>query len=220
MLRNKIKKYHLYVLFISIFSIIYFVSLLYSNVLTNPRYCIMLYPLFAFLTALGANEIVSDLKDAYKKYALYITSVIIIFFGLISLWQIKPFYFNYTNSLLPHKFIITDSWGYGEYEASQYLNSLPNSENLMIWSDRSAICQFLKAGCIRDYKIDITKTRPDYFVISKRGSMRHKFEWKYPELANKGNLEYYEDNLINNYEWSLFINDRPENFVKIIKTEE
>lgn len=217
---GKLENFKLYIFFCTFLPLLYFPSLLFSNVLANPRYSIMLYPLFAFLGALAIVELKPSLEKILKASSekiIIIFSVLILLSGITALWFSKPFYFNYTNFLLPKQFIITDSWGYGEYEAAQYINSLPESEKLTIWSDRSAICQFLKSGCIRDYKIDINKTRPDYFIVSKRGSIRHQFQWKYPELAKKSVAYYYEKGQV---VWSLFIGNRPENFVKIIKAEE
>jgi len=217
---GKLEKFRLYIFFCSFFPLLYFPSLLFSNVLANIRYSIMIYPFFAFLGALTIFEFKSYLEKILKistKKFIIIMSFLILLSGITALWLSKPFYFNYTNILLPNKFIITDSWGYGEYEAAQYLNSLPDAKNLTIWSDRSAICQFLRSGCIRDYKIDITKTKPDYFVISKRGSIRHQFQWKYPDLAKKSVAYYYKKG---NIVWSLNIDNREENFVKIIKSEE
>jgi len=201
------------------FTLLYFVATLFSGVLANPRYSIILYPLYAFLAAVGIYEF-SNLtkikKILFQRNNIWMFLIIIIFSGIFSLWKIKPFYLNYESFLLPKKYVVTDAWGYGEYEAAQYLNSLPNPEKIIIWSDRSAICQFIKGKCIRDYKIDLSKTIPDYLVISRRGEIRHKFEWRYPELVKKGSLDYYTLPSV----WKINIGGRPDNFVKIIKSEE
>jgi len=172
-----------------------------------------MYPIFAFLGGIAANELAEKIKFRKTKIVILI---LIITCGIFSLWKIKPFYFNYSNFILPEKFLITDSWGYGSYEAAQYLNSLPEPEKILIWTDRSAICQFIKGSCIRDYKIDLNKTIPDYFVLSKRGVIRHQFLWKYPELANKKSSYYYEKEP----NWQININDKSREFVKIIQSEE
>lgn len=210
-----------FVFFISSLPLIYFLALMITEVSANTRYSIMLYPLFYLLAAISFFELIRLVNFSFiKKQHLTMLLLAIIFISsFFSLWQIKPFYFNYTNSLLPKDFLIHDSWGYGEYEAAQYLNSLPNAQNLIIWSDRSAICQFIKGKCIRDYKIDLEKTRPDYFILSRRGVMRHQFLWKNPALAQKPSVDYYEK-AKNNPEWSIIIDDRPENYVKVIKSEE
>jgi len=217
---GKLEKFKLYIFFCTFFPLLYFPSLLFSNVLANPRYSIMIYPLFAFLGAMALVELAPHLEKFLKtgSQKIYILiSLLVLFSGITALWFSKPFYFNYTNFLLPKQFLITDSWGYGEYEAAQYLNSLPESEKLLVWSDRNGICQFLKASCISGYKIDLNKTRPDYFILSKRSSIRYQFQWKYPELAKKSTAYYYQEGQVI---WSLFIHNRPENFIKIIKSDE
>lgn len=205
-----------YVFFCTIVPVIYFSALIFSNVQANIRYSIMLYPIFALLGGISLYEIISQIKTDKKTILRISTYLLIIFSGTISLWKIKPFYFNYSNFLLPQKFIITDSWGYGEYEAAQYLNSLPNSEKILIWTDRSGICQFIKGSCIKNYKIDLSKTKPDYFVFSRRGSMRHQFFWKYPELAKNPSNYYYEKDSV----WSIDISGKSRKFVQIVKSEE
>jgi len=219
-----LEKFRNYLFFCTIVPVIYFSALIFSNVSANIRYSIMMYPLLAFLGSMSANEFIEKIKTRkiFSKIPLGTNKikvgflVLVVISGIFSLWKIKPFYFNYSNFLLPSKFIITDSWGYGEYEAAEYLNSLPDSEKILIWTDRSGICQFIKGNCIRDYKIDLTKTRPDYFVLSRRGSIRHQFVWRYPELANKKSSYYYDKEPI----WSLYIKSKEQKFVKIVESEE
>jgi hypothetical protein len=211
-----LKNYKNLVFFCLIVPVIYFSALIFSNVSANIRYSIMLYPLFALLGGMGAYELTASIKYNKKKVLKISIIFLIIISGILALWKIKPFYFNYANFLLPKKFIITDSWGYGEYEAAQFLNSLPEPEKILIWTDRSAICQFIKGSCIRDYKIDLNKTKPDYFVITKRGEIRHQFLWKYPADARIKSSYYYQKDSV----WSIYIGGRPREFVKIIKSEE
>ncbi|HFC77053.1 MAG TPA: hypothetical protein ENJ27_02385, partial [Candidatus Moranbacteria bacterium] len=192
----------LLVFFITFFIPTYFAMLLFVGVLANPRYSIVLYPLIAILSALSIQEFFPDLRKKLSKQIIIV--IILIISGLFSLWNIKPFYLNYENFLLPQKYILTDAWGYGEYEAAQYLNSLPNPEKITIWSDRSAICQFIKGKCIRNYKIDLSKTIPDYLVFSRRGSIRHKFEWEKENLAPHNIFYYYKQKPI----WEIQIGRR------------
>jgi len=215
LLFKKQKKYQLEIFFVTIFPIFYFIAMMQSGVLANIRYSIMLYPLFFFFAALASLYLLENIKF-FRNIKFIALAILFALIGIITLFSSKPFYFNYTTWMLPKKFMIADAWGYGEYEAAEYLNSLPNAENLKIWSDRSAICQFLKGDCIRDYKIDLSLVTPDYFVISRRGEIRHKFEWEKPELASMSNLEYYEKPAV----WRLNILGREDNFVKIIKVRE
>jgi hypothetical protein len=219
MLYKGLEKFQLYIFIVSIFTLIYFIATLASGVLANPRYSIILYPLYALLAAMGIYEIINTQKITTKKNGLMIFAILIIFSGVVSLWKIKPFYLNYQNFLLPSRYVVTDAWGYGSFEAAQYLNSLPDAENIAIWSDRGTVCQFIKGKCIRDYKIDLNKTIPDYFVFSRRGSMRHPFIWDNPNLAKKASADYYDESITKDL-WRLSIGGRNRNFVRIVKSEE
>lgn len=202
---------------------IYFIGSLISGVLLNPRYMILLYPFVFILAAISCFEIITLLQNTFYKKNRNIFIGIIIFSifisGYYSLWIIKPFYFNYMSDLLPKNQLITDSWGYGSYEAAQYLNSLPEAEKIVIWADRSAICQFIKGKCIRDYKIDLTKTIPDYFVFTRRGQIRHQFIWDNPSIAKKSSFDYYNTRKTKNI-WKFSIDKRADNFIRIVKSEE
>ncbi len=215
---KKTPAFFLPVFFLTVFPLIYFSGALFSEVLSNIRYSIMLYPLFALLSAFSVFDILNSLKN-YKIKIVIIFSVTTLL--LASLWLTKPHYFTYTNDLMPKKFTITDAWGYGNYEAAQYLNSLPNAENLTIWSNRHGICQFFIGNCIRSTNINLSKGKPDYFVISRRGELKSWFKWKNSSLA-KHAPDYYYSKLKNpeDWEWSIFIGDRPNDYVKIIKSEE
>lgn len=207
---------------------IFFLGALLSNVFVNVRYSVMLYPLFAVLTAIGSLIILEKLKlfisTKYhnslftKRKKLYsILIITIIFTHAISLYKIKPFFFNYTNSLLPKKFVVTDAWGYGFYEAAQYLNSLPDAENLVVWMDRSGVCQFFVGKCIASREIYFNHTDVDYLILTRRGSIIKK---PTPITAEKNHwftkTTYYSEKYFNTPEWEIFIDNRPKNFVKII----
>jgi len=195
---------------------------LISGVLLNPRYLILVYPIMFFLAAIGAIEFINYL-DHFKKISrqkIIIASLsLVIMSAMIGLWSIKPFYFNYMNFLLPKDQVITDSWGYGAYEAAQYLNSLPNAADIIVWADRNTICQFIQGKCIQDYKINITETIPDYFILTRRGSIRHQFIWRYSDLAKKSSTDYYDMKKSPSV-WRLDIDGREENFIRIVKSEE
>lgn len=212
-------------LVITIAPLIFFSGGLITDVFVNPRYAILLYPFLAFLGALSLAAIIKIILEKYptcKEKTLWaIVCGGILISGLITLWHTKPFYLTYESFLLPHKYVVSDSWGYGSYEAAAFLNTLPNAKTLIIWSDRSAVCQFFIGKCIRDYKIDLNKTVPDYFVFSRRGSLRHPFLWdtrsgKTPRHPS----QYYYEKMKNNPKWTLIMNGRPDDFVSIVSAEE
>ncbi len=217
--KNTDPDFALIFLFVSLFLPLYMAGGLASDVLVNPRYSILLYPFLAL--AFGA--FVSLLSERVHKYtpsirALFFGSVILLF-GFFSLFSSKPFYLNFENALLPKQLTFADAWGYGAYEAAAYLNNLPNPETIEIWTDRSGICQFIKGKCHRDHEIDPNHP-PDYFVFSRRGSLRHPFEWDERKGAPKHPTMYYYEQVKTNPAWKLEINDRPSNFIVIVKSEE
>lgn len=210
---------HLILFSISLFVIIYFISTLLAHIITNARYSIILYPLISIFGAFGLVEMLNWLKLKSNKNILIFSSLILLM-GIVQLWQIKPFYFSYTNFLLPQKYTIHDSWGHGAYEAAQYLNSLPNAENLVVYSNTETVCRFFKGKCLKSRKIDLNLAKPDFFIFTKRGVLKEKnhFEFTANSQFTKDS-EYYFKNLDKNYVWQILIDNRPDNFIKIVKFE-
>ena len=218
--REKISLKNYPVLFaISLFAIIYFISTLLAHIVTNARYSIILYPFISIFGAIAIIELFKSFNLKMSKNILAVSTLIILF-GMIQFWRIKPFYFSYTNFLLPQKYTIHDSWGHGSYEAAQYLNSLPRAEDLTIWSNSDTVCRFFKGQCLRSRKINLNLVKPDYFVISKRGALKEKNHFEFTaDSKNAKEGEYYFKNLDKNYVWQILIDNRPENFIKIVKFE-
>ena len=222
---DKIKTNAWVIYFFIITPFVFFFGAILSEVFVNVRYSIMLYPLFALFGSLGILELVKYVASKnLKKYAygkLFIfASTIIILTHLFSLVNIKPFFFNYTSSLLPKKYVVTDAWGYGFYEAAEFLNSLPDAENIVVWLDRSGVCQFFVGKCISSREIYLDNVSVDYLVITRRGSII-----KHPRIISSKqshqftNINYYSKEALENPAWSIFIGNRPGNFVKIIKVK-
>lgn len=204
---------------IMLFSLTYFLMTVAVRVVANVRYSLILQFLFAFLSAVALLELLDSLKLKEKKY-LILSAFFVLTFSFYSLWSIKPFYFSYESSLLPKKFTVNSTWGSGFYEAAQYLNSKPSPENLIIYSNSATICPFIKGKCLSSRKIDLRSAKPDYFIISKRGELKEKNRFIFTDPDFQGKPEsWYFDNIENNYEWALFIGDREENYVKIVKFE-
>ncbi len=196
------------------FFLLYTVLLIYSNILTTPRYSILLYPLFAFLAALGYDRLIEKLSFRYKELAL----TVLIFLGsLISLIASAPFYFNYTNTLLPKNLLIQDAWGYGGYEAAQYLNNLPEAKNLTVWADYYGVCEFFVGRCLTAYTFEKEVVQPDYYVLTRRGQMRYMSRSsRWERLSGLTAYKYYHTP---QPAWELFIDDRPGNFIRVVKVE-
>lgn len=213
----KPKKYAFLVFAMSLFTALYIAASIKAGLLITIRYGIMIYPPLLILAAIGVHDFFS--QKIFKKIPFYAIIFFIIAANVFDLWKIKPFYFNYTNDLLPKNKIITGAWGYGGYEAAQYINSLPNAENLTIWSDYHGVCEFFIGKCITKYRFDRLSYPVDYYVLTRRGRIRYNF--------SSGNGTY-RGRTIDAYKyydrpdpvWHLYIDSRPENYVKIFKTSE
>lgn len=206
------------VLALSAFLIIFCAAVIQEKLLNIIRYSIVLYPLFSILAAIGIYEFF-ELKKFQKMDKIWIT-LGIIFTSAVSLWLIKPFYLNYTSDLLPKKYIITDAWGYGGYEAAQYLNSLPEAAKTVVWSDSSGFCEFYVGHCVKGKCV-----LPDgfssfnYFKLDRRGRLlfeekdgKDKYCKKNPELFREISDQYNRTDSV----FNLAVDNRPDNSIKII----
>lgn len=198
---------HLLPVLLSLFVLIFWAGGIFSGVLLTTRYMIMLYPIMALLAAFGLYSLTPRFMEDPRVIAAL--SAALILCGVSSLWLSKPFYYNYASALLPERYIVSSTWGFGGYEAAQYLNALPHADKLTVWSDYRGVCEFFVGKCIitRDYNVGDYQV--DYYVLSRRGQAR------------------LDDRILNSLEdkniisvWKLFVGGRPENFVAIYKANE
>ncbi len=214
--RTKQIKYEWFIYFAAFMPFVFLGGALMSNVFVNVRYSLMLYPMFMALGAIGIITLCDVINWKFKR-PLFLGLLLIT--SIYSLWIIKPFYFNYTNFLLPHKYVVTDAWGYGFYETAQYLNQLDNSKDIIVWVDREGLCQFFEGKCITSREVYLDHTTVDYLVVTRRGSLIRE---PIPITKNENSMtfkKYYTPQYFNNPIWELNIDNRPGNFIKIIKIE-
>jgi 4-amino-4-deoxy-L-arabinose transferase-like glycosyltransferase len=211
--RKKYPEKMLLVCSILFFFVAYSVLLIFSNVLTTPRYSILLYPLFSFLGALGLSLFLDQhVLSAFQKKMVIGGGAL---FSLWSLFLSAPFYFNYTNALLPQNALIQDAWGYGGYEAARYLNGLPDAKNLTVWADYYGVCEFFVGKCLTAYTFNKEEVRPDYYVLTRRGQIRYMSRAdRWERLSGLTAYKYYS---ANDPAWQLLIDHRPGNFIKVVK---
>lgn len=200
--------------------IIAFVSMLIVfDVLATPRYLILLYPIFAFLAAVGfikIEKIVTRNTDRSSP-AKILLAFIVILSSFASILLSRPFYFDYSNSLLPKTALISDAWGYGGYEAAQHLNSLPDAKHLVVWTDYEGVCEFFRGTCmVKQYKY-ANDIRIDYAIVTRRGRILYNPD--HSRWAKEGNFYMKPAYDNKNPEWQLTIDDRPGNFIKVVKVE-
>lgn len=220
LVKKKNTPWHLEILLTTLFVPLFIFILIFLDVLATPRYIILLYPLVAFLAACGIWESRQFLKKRCPQYALLDTfhvTLLLILLLSISLITSRPFYFNYTNPLLPKQFLISDAWGYGGYEAAQYLNTLPNAQNLLVWTDYEGVCEFFVGKCmLKQYKYS-SKQQIDYAVLTRRGGIL--YNPNHSRWAKEGNLSMKQAYDNPDPGWQLQIGGRPENFIKVVKVD-
>lgn len=221
-LRKKTLPYSFFAFTLCIFCFLYLFFITQSNVLVTVRYVVFLYPILAFLAGLGYWHLFEKLKtmlrarDMGQTWKLLLPTILFTV-SLTSIVSIFPYYLNYMNFLLPKQSLLTDAWGYGGYEAAQYINSLPDAENITVWADYHGVCEFIIGKCLTAYTFDKNIIQPDYYVLTRRGRIRN--------APRTGRLErnsgltpsrYYDRS---DPVWSLNIDDRPGNYVKVFQVE-
>ncbi|NTU66684.1 MAG: glycosyltransferase family 39 protein [Candidatus Moranbacteria bacterium] len=141
--------------------------------------------------------------EGLKKTKPEMISFIIIAFSFISVWLIMPYYFSYSNDILPKKYVTVGSWGYGGYEAAQYMNKLPGAENLTVWADSYGFCEFFVGKCIHKAKVNTSKYHIDYFYKTAKSSVAPAFKYKLSE----------------NPVWEITLDGRYKNYIRLYKSE-
>lgn len=204
-----------YIFSLVAFIILFEIASIFSGILNTVRYSVILIPILVLLSSLGWESFLKKMsKSDYFNFSII---TIIFLFSVGITFNAKPFYFNYTNALLSKKQLVSDAWGYGGYEAAQFLNRFPDSENLIVWSDYYGFCEFFKGICIRNFKFDQKKYPVDYYVFNRRG------EIIYNEKAGHWNEENFSQafhyNKRNNPIWNLEIGGREKNYIKIFKAD-
>lgn len=210
-------KEHFLVLSLTVFLLVFYLAVLSQGLLVHIRYSMILYPIVVILGAIGLNDFL-EWYSAGRRWRILLYALVVLV-SCSSLWLIRPFYFNYTSFLLPQDRIIAGAWGYGGYEAAQYLNSLPDAQNLTIWTDYTGVCSFFVGRCVdgSGYSSFITTALVpnedkdiDYVVASRRGQILNIRTWGiFKEKMDDGEKPV----------WELLIDGRLDNFVRIFELE-
>ena len=206
----KTRREDAYILFAlsSLFVAFYF-GVIMQKLQVNIRYSMIMYPIAILIASLGISQIF-NWEKMRNVYATVLFLAVVAVSGA-SLWLIKPFYFNYATDILPKQYSITGGWGYGGYEAAQYIHSqYENSEELIVWTDYDGFCPFFKGRCVKGSQIkwnkkDVTDNI-SFYVRSRRGAMQTEKMW-----------EGLKEKRMEEPVWELNIDGRPANFIKIYK---
>ena len=147
----------------------------------------------------GWKKIVAPIR--MPQIPLTLVSGMVLLLGAQSLWVALPHPFLYTNTLLPDRYLLFHAWGYGGYEAAQYLNGKPDAENLTLWTDSYGVCEFFVGKCIKKQKVNVEKYPIDYLMRTLRGQIAPKFEYQ-----KEGKPE-----------WDYAVGERKKNFIRLYK---
>ncbi|MFZ2154377.1 MAG: glycosyltransferase family 39 protein [Candidatus Moraniibacteriota bacterium] len=206
------------ILYFICFILIYYLGTTFNGVVSTIRYQVVLYPLLLIVSAIGIDYLIKLLPQ--KKYLSFLIILFILGVNIITLFAIKPFYLGYASKLLPNQYIVdVKDMGDGSYEAAEYLNNLPQAQDLFIWTDKKGVCSFFVGRCDSFYDKLSFENNPDidYFVISS--GRENKI---LNETRGKLSLPYNFEKIYaaENAEFDIFINHRTANYVKIIKGED
>ncbi len=206
------------IIYFALFILLYYLASTVNDVAATVRYQIILYPLAFIVAAIGANHVLSNKKIQQFKYVTPFAVTIAFFVILtISLLALKPFYFTYASSLLPEKYLLnTKDMGDGSFEAAAYLNALPGARNLVVWSDKGAVCTEFVGTCnIGFSKKDLIGKNYDYFVISAGRVSRSM------KLSGSANdiIDFKKIYATKQVEKNITVGGRSNNFVKIISAQ-
>lgn len=198
----------------SAFILLYYFASTINEIAATVRYQIALYPLAFILASMGIRKL-ADMPP-FKRFLPFIPFLLFIFsFSAVSLVSVRPFYFAYASSLLPQKYVLNlKDMGDGSYEAAAWLNNLPDSKNLVIWSDKGGVCEFFVGRCLLGFdKKKFTANQVDYLVVSSGRKVR-SINSGQSSLRKIIDLKKLYD--FKNPAYEIIINNRPGNSVKIV----
>ena len=209
--------------FVIVFIILYYIASVVSKVASTIRYQIILYPLIFFLAGIALSYIIEIINGFLsKKEGVGLPKVfiylVIIASLLFSLFKTAPFYMGYVSSLLPKQYHIDiKDMGEGSYEAAMYINSLPDPEKLVVWTDKKGVCNFIKGSCvIATDSPTLNKKNINYYILS---SGRESRTVNRTIDKKSGPVKFSELYETNDVVFKLEMGGRPGNYVKIVSTE-
>ncbi|MDD3888173.1 MAG: glycosyltransferase family 39 protein [Patescibacteria group bacterium] len=171
------------------------------------RYQILILPLLTLAAAILYSLFFS------KKHLIFMVVLTTISLGLLI--QKTPFYLHYSNILNTQSIVISEAWGFGGYELAQQLNSLPNAQNLTVWSDREGFNEFFVGTSYWRGNTDPFQEEKniDFLILTEGGKniFMRAIRWDHPGLyktvGNKLVLEHKLYEKKPNFEFCINLND-------------
>ncbi len=215
--KKELKRDSIIAVYVILFIFIFYFGAAVNKVITTVRYQIMVYPLIFVLAAIGAGQFM-EIKRVKKNIPLLTVYVVSIMVLLASLFMVKPHFLAYASEILPKNFIVNlKGMGEGSFEAANYLNNLPNAGELVVWSDKGAVCEAFVGKCSTDFdKKTFKEEKFDFFVLSTDRRSRSLKRTKYMRKA----INFEKLYASNDYIFEVLINNNPNDFVKVIKPPE
>ncbi len=212
-------------LYLVVFILLYYLGATVNGVASIVRYQVILFPIAAIVSGIALEHL---LVLIHKRLGVkdmptpVFAASAVIFLGTISL-LFAPHPLSYASTALPATYHIdVKDMGAGSYEAAMWLNSRPDAENMLIWTDKDGVCKFFVGRCKRGR--DYQKLRTDgldYLVVSAGRESRTSKMMSGDILSQKPGLirfDQYYDRTDTAHE--IDINNRRSHFVKIFKFEE
>lgn len=196
--------------------LLYYVGSTANYVIATIRYQIALYPLAFIMASIGLVALCEWIglgrSISAGRRALAIIALIAALSS--SLLAVQPHFFTYASSLLPQSYLLNyKDMGDGSYEAAQFLNALPDAESLRVWSDKGAVCAAFVGDCSVSFKLNrLKESIPDYVALSTGRKRKTVSIWSSESVP----LRFQDAYETAPAEFSLILDGRPNNFVKVI----
>lgn len=245
--KKELDRKSIVIFYLLFFILIFYLGAAVNEVIATVRYQIMTYPLVFISAAIGISEFLeicpvkfsgagilqSKIISRGKKIIHNIPFALIVVFIILetSLFFIKPNFLAYASEILPKNFIVNlKGMGEGSYEAANYLNQLPGAHDMIIWSDKGAVCERFVGKCFIDFKKKtFSENKIDYFVLSTDRMSRTVKLSKGIKVVDEERIrakeelgpyvDFSEMYAMKDAVYEFIIGGNPNNFVKIIKTE-
>lgn len=202
-----------------LFLCIYYSASAMNGVQPTVRYQIALYPIAMILAAIGLHRFLRTFRMT-RAIPLCVAGAMLVGILSSSLFLIRPYYFSYASDLLPHRYVLNmKDMGDGSYEAAQYLNAQEGSQDMRIWSDKVAVCEYFIGSCEVSLKPkNIDGVHFDYFVISNGREPKTRYFISIRNIIAPEFLRLQELYTSDDFDGhTIVIDGRPGNFVKIVK---
>jgi hypothetical protein len=173
----------------------------------NTRYQAALYP---FIFLIGTTVFHDCLKRMKARSVLkFPWAPAFLIASTVSLAGATPFYLTYMNALAPKGILLFDGWGYGGYEAAQYLNAKPNAQDLVVYPSYHGFV-FFNGTSAKIAPDPFLRPRLDYVVVFRQGAGKRAI----------GRDKRLDDYYRNEAEAEYVIEVRGVPMVKVVKVPE